>query len=424
MSRHLNEFCDWTGNRVVHCIGSNSQSDILPFQAWQHFKEAFAPELLKRAVEESGIPVHTCTDPFGGSGTTALACQFLGVEPTTIEINPYLSDLIEAKLSSYNADALARDFGTILKQSRKNCELKSWRTYLPPTFIQPGKNERWIFNSDVADEALRIRMAIEALASDSHRRFFKVQLGGILGTVSNVRTSGKGRRYRSGWAERSISRPLVRSLFTEATQRAIQEVHRFAARATKRYRLIRGDARTSVAKIQATDLVVFSPPYPNSFDYTDVYNVELWMLGYLKNSNDNRALRASTLSSHVQIKRAFDPPPTTSKKLNRILKRLSNKDVDLWSPHIPAMLGSYFAELSALLQSIKPRLTSRGSIWMIVGDSQYGGIRVDVAGILRELSTSSGYSIRLTEPFRSMRSSPQQGGKRELSETLLVLDKR
>ncbi|MCU1252358.1 MAG: hypothetical protein JWQ49_5387 [Edaphobacter sp.] len=127
MSRYVNEFSDWTGNRVVHCIGSNSRSDILPFQTWQHFKEAFAPELLKRAVEESEIPVHTCVDPFGGSGTTALACQFLGVEPTTIEINPYLGDLIEAKLASYNADALARDFGAILSQSRKTCDLKAWR---------------------------------------------------------------------------------------------------------------------------------------------------------------------------------------------------------------------------------------------------------------------------------------------------------
>lgn len=122
-------------------------------------------------------------------------------------------------------------------------------------------------------------MAIESLASESHQRFFRVQLGGILGSVSNIRTSGKGRRYRSGWTERSTSRLLVRTLFTEVTRRAILEVHRFAARATKRYRLIRGDARASVAKIRTTDLVVFSPPYPNSFDYTDVYNVELWMLG-------------------------------------------------------------------------------------------------------------------------------------------------
>ena len=40
-----------------------------------------------------GRPIFSCIDPFGGSETTALACQFLGAAPTTIELNPYLADL-------------------------------------------------------------------------------------------------------------------------------------------------------------------------------------------------------------------------------------------------------------------------------------------------------------------------------------------
>ena len=60
-------------------------------------------ELMARAVAESTIPVQRCLDPFGGSGTTALACQFLGTEPITIEVNPFLADLIEAKLTDYDA---------------------------------------------------------------------------------------------------------------------------------------------------------------------------------------------------------------------------------------------------------------------------------------------------------------------------------
>lgn len=53
------------------------------------------------------------------------------------------------------------------------------------------------------------------------------------------------------------------------------------------------------------DLAVFSPPYPNSFDYTDVYNIELWTLGYIRDAASNQRLRSATLSSHVQIGRKF-----------------------------------------------------------------------------------------------------------------------
>jgi DNA modification methylase len=97
-------FENWTQGRLVPTLGTNSGAEKLPFQSWRHFKEAFAPELVARAISESGRLLKRCIDPFGGSGTTALACQFLGVEPITIEVNPYLADLIEAKLASYVSD--------------------------------------------------------------------------------------------------------------------------------------------------------------------------------------------------------------------------------------------------------------------------------------------------------------------------------
>lgn len=416
-------FANWIQDRDLHCIGTNAGSKELPFQSWQHFKEAFAPELLQRAVTESRIRVTTCLDPFGGSGTSALACQFLGIDPTTIEVNPYLADLIEAKLCHYNADLLNRDFGRLLATSRTTQITKSRFLSLPPTFIEPGVNDRWIFNSDVADEIFRLRSAIEQLTDQSHQRFFRIQLGGILTAVSNIRVSGKGRRYRSNWKERTVSRHTVRNLFSESAQKSILEVHQFSRRPSKRYKVIRGDARTQISKAKKADLIVFSPPYPNSFDYTDVYNVELWTLGYLNNFDQNRELRNETLSSHVQIKRAFAAAPSSSRKLNGTLRRLRAKRDELWSSHIPEMVAAYFAELNALMTEMQTCLSDQGSIWIVVGDSQYAGVRIDVPGILQELASKNGFATRTKEPFRSMRSSPQQGGQQELPETLLVLDK-
>jgi hypothetical protein len=344
------------------------------------------------------------------------------VEPTTVEINPYLSDVIEAKLQTYDSTLLARDLGLILTKSRRLNVISGRHDHLPPTFVEPGKSGRWIFSLEVANELQRLTRAIESLSSENHQRFFRVQLGGLLVSVSNIRISGKGRRYRSGWKKRELSKYDVRSVFIEACQKAIVESHTYASRAMKRYKLIRGDARTSLPNAKQVDLVVFSPPYPNSFDYTDVYNVELWMLGHLSTTEDNRVLRIGTLTSHVQIKRDFAAAPTASKRLTKTLKKLSAKKSDLWSPHIPAMLGAYFNELESLLSTLKVILARRGSVWMVVGDSQYAGVRINVAKILIDLATNTGFHVRSTEPFRSMRSSPQQGGRAELPETLLIFD--
>jgi hypothetical protein len=86
------EFRQWTGDRELATIGTNAGSATIAFQGWRNFKEAFAPELVERAINETGKVRHVI-DPFGGSGTTALAAQFLGAKPTTIEVNPFLADL-------------------------------------------------------------------------------------------------------------------------------------------------------------------------------------------------------------------------------------------------------------------------------------------------------------------------------------------
>ena len=93
-------FYDWTKRRNLVSMGTNAGADVLPFQTWYHFKESFTPEIVARAMDESSIVVKRCLDPCGGSGTSALASQFLGVHPITIEVNPFLADLTEAKLTS------------------------------------------------------------------------------------------------------------------------------------------------------------------------------------------------------------------------------------------------------------------------------------------------------------------------------------
>ncbi len=102
-------FEEWTGSRDVPTLGTNAGATVLPFQGWRRFKEAFAPELVRLAIAEAG-DVERVIDPFGGSGTTALAAQFLGVRPTTIEVNPFLADLIEAKICRYDMDQLVKGY--------------------------------------------------------------------------------------------------------------------------------------------------------------------------------------------------------------------------------------------------------------------------------------------------------------------------
>jgi hypothetical protein len=414
-------FAEWTNSRSIASLGTNNGSLSIAFQNWHKFKEAFPPELIYRAVCDEKRDIRACIDPFGGSGTTALASQFLGISSTTIEVNPFLVDVIKAKIALLDADELAHALGTLCERiHRREVDPARYFRAVPKTFIEPGHEGRWLFDAPVAARIATILNAIDFTKDPAFRRFFRIILSGLLVPVSNVTVNGKGRRYRRNWEICSASPLDVDRLFMARCGDAIADIHRFSGRPTTRSYVIHGDARGFRSK-RLHDLAIFSPPYPNSFDYTDVYNIELWMLGYLTSGDENRALRNSTLSSHVQLQRRYAKAPSGAPTLDVTLAALEAIRGDLWSQWIPSMVGAYFADLLTVLRRVFVVLHSEASCWMVVGDSRYGGIFIPTARILMELAPTIGWSVVESDPFRSMRSSSQHGGADELSETLLVL---
>ena len=170
-------------------------------------------------------------------------------------------------------------------------------------------------------------------------------------------------------------------------------------------------------------MAVFSPPYPNSFDYTDVYNVELWVCGYLDGGSSNRSLRMQTLRSHVQIKRDYNGPVVKSDKLVDVMSKLTAVRNELWHRSIPEMVQAYFCDMQVIMERLSTSIVEGGRAYVVVGDSRYKGVQISVADVLVELSTELGFRKLADEPFRSMRASRQQGGRPELLETLFRLER-
>ena len=422
-----NFYRSWLGNRTYRAVGTNFGAEALPFQNWQKFKEAFTPEIIEKAASESERDVKRLFDPFGGSGTSALTAQFLGIEPITAEVNPYMADIIEAKLTHYDISALNVAVAEYKSELARNLtlldlgKLEKTAFSLPRTFVEPGHQNRWIFSEDLAIYLLSA-IAGTSRFSPEVSRLFRVLIGGLLVDVSNVRVSGKGRRYRTNWAGRQHTPSQAHEKITRAFDKALVEIRLFNDRPEGGYELIRGDSREHAVK-WPVDLVIFSPPYPNSFDYTDVYNVELWMLGYLTSKEENNSLRQSTLSSHVQVSRDFNPPPSSSRTAVEVVRRLEAIGDQLWNRNLPAMVGSYFADMETILKRSYDALIARGECWMVVGNSQYRGISVPVGDGLVEIAEDIGFHLISSTSTRSMRNAPQQGGQLTLDETLIILRK-
>lgn len=401
---------------------TNTGAADLAFQRWMKFKEAFSPKFVVDALASLDRPPKHCIDPFGGSGTTALTCSLLGVRCTTVEVNPFLADLIQAKVTPIRPTTLADAYvacvdaaGTVDPASL------SLGPGAPASLREPGINGRFVFWSEAMNRILALRAGLSAVEDEDTRRMLKVLLGSILIEASNVVVNGKGRRYRGSWERRLVTADDVDRLFDEAVARAARDLKEFSGRTRAGVSIIRGDSRTCLEEAGPADVAVFSPPYPNSFDYTDVYNIELWVLGYLDDAASNRSLRLSTLRSHVQVSWPGGGANIMSATLAATLEKLNGVRQRLWNPNLVPMVEAYFQDMAIVLTNLREQLVPGGKAIMVAGDSCYGDVRVDVGAIFSELGTELGYKSVETNSMRSMRSSAQHGGRAELTESCIVL---
>ncbi|SDK69344.1 hypothetical protein SAMN05192566_2081 [Methylophilus rhizosphaerae] len=403
---------------------TNQNGKFTAFQRWFTFKEAFAPSFVIGAIERLGYwPTHII-DPFGGMGTTAITAQLLDINVTTIEINPFSADLISAKATPIPLEALnqiSTDFYERLAKTPENLNLLA---HLPPTFVEGAQKDRWIFSENVAKRISQYLGVITDYKDPDIKRLLKVILGSTLIPSSNVYINGKGRRYRRNWKENQPTTQVLDDLFKKQLEIVLEDNRIFQHRPNGIVSVHNDDSRVVLSGLnETTDLIVFSPPYPNSFDYTDIYNVELWVLGYLKNASDNSTLRKQTLRSHVQAKRPFDQPKNTSEILNKTYSDLKTVRVDLWNKNIPEMVTAYFKDLEDILLHSYRLLKPKGKVIMVVGDSKYSNVLIDVAGILIEIARALGYKEVSKQEVRKMRTSAQQGGTHQLGEWIIELTK-
>ena len=412
---------DWLcGQNLEVPVSSNIGASNLPFQRWFRFKEAYAPAFVKEAIAECNYPVHHLLDPFGGSGTTALTARMQGLDSTSIEVNPFLADVIRAKVTPLSATSFEKSCRSIIKRTRVVKADYQTIECAPATLVEPGVNDRYVYARETYGALRALNRGIGQLDVDEGR-LARVLLGSILVACSNVRVNGKGRRYRQNWRTRRVSRSDVFERFAAAVTRAVEDLTEFNECSGSEHHVYTDDARSRLKSMGSADLAIFSPPYPNSFDYTDVYNLELWMLGYFRTGIDNRNHRARTLRSHVQTKWPEVSCTEVTPELRAVKKALDERRGELWNRNIPEMVVGYFADLDNVLVSLNGIVREGGLVVIAVGDSQYGGVRIDTAGILAEIGESRGYVVEGASEIRPMRVSPQHGGGFDLLETALRL---
>lgn len=405
-----------------------------PFHRWYPFVEGYSKEFIQSIVNEIGEKHLVCLEPFSGSGTTALELQNMGIKCISFEVNPLMYLIGRVKLdTSYKLEEIEEWFKYIVSY-RNTCQILELKSEFD-TLYQSDEKKRWNYNTEAGMAIKKLQCAINSISDNVYRDLFTVALAAILLDVSNLYRNGKCLSYKKDWEKRAICEEMVYTKFDSKVKNElicditdIQKTNVLNNIINNKEYLYNEDSRTAIGNLvdnESIDLVITSPPYLNSRDYTDTYMLELKTLGFTQNLGEIRKLREKTLRSHVQIK-WNDETNINNQFLQETLNQLqyASKNELMWNPSIIDMIRLYFVDMQKVFVHLYNKMKNKGKVYFNVSNSAYFNVLINTLEICASIAEQAGFKVIEIRKARYLKTSPQQQeavGK--LLEGVLILER-
>ena len=407
-----------------------SGNEHAPVHRWFRFKESFAADLLKAVVEFLSPRLgrrFELLDPFCGVGTALVSAQELSalgyaVSARGIEQNPFVAFVARTKTrwSQVQKDNIEEAGEWVLRRARhidigNIPALSSLTTGRCMTRYRAGR-------------ILSMRSAICEISDEATRDALLLGLASTIEAVSKTRKDGRALRLvdrsavrldsilRQRWADIAADASFLQQLLSDS---AIP-------------RVIQGDGRVpskSGVEDGSIDLILTSPPYPNNIDYSEVYKLELWLMGFIESGDAFLQLRKSTFRSHPT---ASLPEPSREflrqvqhGRLEQLLKPLTERALRSQQRWRERLVTGYFGDLWTSLKNHHRCLRPGGFAVLVVGNSLHGRegaaylIPTDIG--VAKIAESVGFNVERIVAARSLLR--RLTGNHFLRESVIVLRK-
>ncbi len=377
----------------------------MPRHRWYFVKEGFSPKMVEQAIATEGVGQgDLLLDPFSGSGTVPLTGALAGLRAQAFEVNPFLHFLSATKLNRCSASVFQQASRKVLRAAEGQL-VSPLEGY--STFTEGNRWGRWLFPTRVLRSFEAGRRV--AVGSDAQTRsLLELALLGAAMDCCNATRDGKCLRYHKEWMRHEATASQFRFRLEARANDIVADLDA-APISGKASKVKLGDARCLVPSVarEKFRLCVTSPPYLNSFDYSDVYRPELFLAGFVDSNDSLMKIRLKTVRSHVQA--SWEKPVNDDFGVlyRNCISTIRDSAEVLWDKRLPNMVQAYFEDMEKILRGLRNRALNNASLWLVVSTSAYGGVEVPVDLILAEIGQRSGWFLREVGVLRHLRSSSQ-----------------
>lgn len=389
-----------------------------PVHGWYTLKEGYSSRLPVWIVEYLAKHYKACIsrviDPFIGGGTTGVSLALEGVAVDGLEYNPFIRFVSEVKAQYPLLNKIE-----VLEAINKVVTSQPFRTIPVPT-LSTLHEPRYFRPKDIQIILYVIHQIKNLNISPCVRDFLLLGVARSIDDIANLRKDGRALRYAT-----KANRPTASVAIQTNWQRMTASIDKLSYKA--RFRVFGGSATNlkSVAEDETYELALSSPPYLNNFDYSEIYKLELWLLGFVADAEQWRELRKSTIRSHPSIsfdpKHIFDGRSDMSEVFN-MLKKMRDANSLLGKKNgLSKIIIGYFEDMYLALKEQWRVLKPGGYMAYVVANSRYNHLPIATDVILGEIARCIGF-----EPLELIVLKQRNGRTRQktyLRESAVILRK-
>jgi hypothetical protein len=362
-----------------------------PIYAVVPYKEAFSPAVVDAALDIAEVESGLLLDPFVGAGTSLLVGTERGLASVGVDILPF---------SSFTSDTLLR------------IALADWEVIddcLPEVLEHPKSSygrfpdfpvRAWAFGPAALCELQDLDTAIAALPQCHERDLLRLALLCSVEVCSQATKDGTSLRRRPSGSRRT-GRFGVRYTRADVQSAFLSRVEALRAGSVGRpapiagSMAITGDARELPTLLRGHapfDVAVFSPPYPNRYDYVSKYQLELGF-GFVDNSDELRRLRKAQLRSHLEAPWAIQRTVELAALDEFLSSYLASSHRTSQANRVFRMVCGYFEDMSKVFDGLRTIMRPKSRVAIVIGTQVFGGELLPTDLLLAEVAEVHGFHV-------------------------------
>lgn len=377
-------------NTSLRNLVDGTSNRNLPIHWWFNLKEAYSAELprwvITRADQKYGVSIRNVFDPFIGSGTTGVSLAQIGIDVLGLEYNPFIQ--LVARTKSHYPKLVRREIQEVIE----GLHLGVPTVPVPIPNLSTFSNQKYFRLDDVETLASAVQQIKGLDCNPIIKDFLLLGVAATIDDVANLRKDGRALRYVE-----KPQRPPAKNAIISHWEAMLSDFG--AVTFTGDFQVFEGTAiqLPSLETSSKVDMVLYSPPYLNNFDYSEIYKLELWLLESVSSVSEWRDLRRATIRSHPSVKFPESNHLETDSRMSEIALGIARLCDVVSLPDLrtrremPSVISGYFDDMYLALKQQWELLRPGGLLVYVVANSRHKQLPIATDIILAAIAQQIGF---------------------------------